>query len=426
MDLTWWILIGLLIIFPAYLLRKRKNIETQAIFIMWRTQKGKALVEKLAKYPFFTYLADIGLVFAFGFIGALYLFLSQEHKRPFKKVLIDYVLFIISAIILIEPTFIFEQTITNPIWMITLLLTGFGGLSLYVVGWATWNVITDLIAGNTPTPLLQPVIPGLEIPGVPIQIPVSAWISLFIVIVVHELSHGIVAVREKLRLKSLGLITAGFFPIGAFAEPDEKQLQDTTMQKRTRVYSAGSMMNFAVTFVFLALLIPSQMLINPMLNANYYAEIVSVGDGSPAQLAGLTNDTKLYNIEVLSSNITSGTPVTLVTDKGNFTAVPNATGQLGLTFNQNLQLKSNSITHWIMYYYLEIVSWTAVLNFSVGMFNYLPFFIFDGARIFEDLFNFYAKRLGIKDKKLGSKVMMGLSVFIGLMLLLNIGILFIQ
>ena len=425
MELPLWIIIALLATVPAWIFRKAFKIEIQGPFCLWRTKKGNGLVKKLAKYKFFTWLADIGLIFAFGLFGALYLYMSKEYSKKFRVIARDYIIFIISAVILIEPTFIFQKTIVNPIWLITLLLTGFGGLALYIVIWATHAIIIDLMAGRTPVPIMQPVIPGLEIPGAPIQVPLSAWVSLLIVIIVHEFSHGITTIREKIKLKSMGLVTAGIFPIGAFAEPDEKQLKKASMKKRLRVYSSGSMMNFAFTFIFLALMIPSQIMIQPVLFSNYYTEILTIEAGSPAEIAGLETGMKVYNLEALTHERTPNTMLTLVTDKGNYTALRNEEGMIGITFDTNLKLISDSFSHWALFYFLEIVTWTALLNFAVGMFNFIPFAIFDGSRMFEDLVNFYSRKLGFK-KKNGKKWVKIFSAVIGLMLIINIAILFIQ
>ncbi|MEM0372225.1 MAG: site-2 protease family protein [archaeon] len=423
MDLSWLAAILMLVIIPAYYFKKRRSAEVQGVFCLWRTKKGLNAVKRLSKHGVFTQLADLGLVFSFGAFGALYLLLS-ERKRPIK-VLIGYALFAASAVILIEPSLIFEKTITNPLWMGILLTTGFGGLALYIIIWATQSVISDLVSGRVPVPVLQPVIPGVEIPGAPVDVPVSAWISLVIVIIAHEMSHAIVSVREKIRVKSLGLVTAGVFPIGAFAEPDEKQMKREAQRKRLRIYSSGSMMNFVMAFAFLAILIPSQAIIQPALLSNYYTEILTVDAGSPAALAGLEPGMRIYNLNVLNEEKTPRKSITLVTDKGNYSMARNASGVIGITFSTDLKLLSDNPGHWLMYYYLEIVSWTAMLNFAVGMFNFMPFLIFDGARIFEEFADFYAKKLGLK-KKIGRRLLTAMSVIIGIMFAINLGIFLLQ
>ena len=64
------------------------------------------------------------------------------------------------------------------------------------------------------------------------------------------------------------------------------------------------------------------------------------------------------------------------------------------------------MNHWAKYYYLEIIKWTFLLNLLVGMFNYLPFAIFDGAKLLEDMINFYDYKLRKKKNKQLSKKML--------------------
>ncbi|WP_367883132.1 site-2 protease family protein [Thermococcus peptonophilus] len=79
--------------------------------------------------------------------------------------------------------------------------------------------------------------------------------------VVHELSHGIVARADKLPLKSVGLVLLAVIP-GAFVEPDEEELAKAPLRSRLRVYGAGSMANIT-TAIITALLITYA--INPLL-----------------------------------------------------------------------------------------------------------------------------------------------------------------
>ncbi|MDP7266101.1 MAG: site-2 protease family protein, partial [Candidatus Thermoplasmatota archaeon] len=86
----------------------------------------------------------------------------------------------------------------------------------------------------------------LVIPGVNNLIPLSyGIIALIIGIVVHEFSHGIMALVAKLKVKSMGVLML-VVPIGAFVEPDDKELKGTTRIKRMRLYASGPTMNIVV------------------------------------------------------------------------------------------------------------------------------------------------------------------------------------
>jgi len=89
----------------------------------------------------------------------------------------------------------------------------------------------------------------LVIPGVNNLIPLSfGIIALIIGIVVHEFSHGIMALVAKLKVKSMGVLML-VVPIGAFVEPDDKELKSTIRIKRMRLYAAGPTMNIVVGLI---------------------------------------------------------------------------------------------------------------------------------------------------------------------------------
>ena len=86
----------------------------------------------------------------------------------------------------------------------------------------------------------------LVIPGVNKLIPLYyGIIALIIGIIVHEFSHGILAFVGNLKVKSLGILML-VIPIGAFVEPDDKELKAAPRLKRMRVYAAGPTMNIVV------------------------------------------------------------------------------------------------------------------------------------------------------------------------------------
>lgn len=118
---------------------------------------------------------------------------------------------------------------------------------------------------------VQLVIPGLTIP---------LWyglVGLAVVMVVHELSHGVVARAERLPLKSVGLVLLAVIP-GAFVEPDEEALASSRLRSRLRVYGAGSMANIVTAFI--AALILSYAIL-PILTPSGI-EVGGIIPGSPA------------------------------------------------------------------------------------------------------------------------------------------------
>jgi membrane-associated protease RseP (regulator of RpoE activity) len=83
----------------------------------------------------------------------------------------------------------------------------------------------------------------VQIPKVPIVVPIHGWISFLIILLLHEGMHGILAREAKVRIKNAGLLLAGLLPIGAFVEPDEKKLRKAHPLAQVRTYSAGPSIN---------------------------------------------------------------------------------------------------------------------------------------------------------------------------------------
>ncbi len=85
-------------------------------------------------------------------------------------------------------------------------------------------------------------------PGL-IFVPFWYWIIIIALLAfVHEGLHGVMAAREKIRLKSLGWGLLAVIPL-AFVEPDEKVLRKKQHIQQLRVFAAGSLANFALAGV---------------------------------------------------------------------------------------------------------------------------------------------------------------------------------
>lgn len=132
---------------------------------------------------------------------------------------------------------------------------------------------------------------SLLIPGINPFIPVVwGFIGLVIAIVVHEVAHAILCRVEGVRVKALGLILA-FFPIGAFAEPEESELFDKKTRRisRIRIFSAGVTGNFLVAFIAFAMFFNFLQFLNPVPvvvddNGSFVAKVVAV-NGEKADLS---------------------------------------------------------------------------------------------------------------------------------------------
>ena len=148
-----------------------------------------------------------------------------------------------------------------------------------------------------------PVSEALGLPGINPIIPVGyGIIALVVGIVLHELSHGVVARSQNIGVKSLGILWC-VVPDGAFVEPDDTEMLAAPRRKRDRVAAAGVLANFALTILFFALL--SGMVSSAVTpNANGVGVAVIASDSPAANLSLAPGDILL---EINGTQTTSAT-----------------------------------------------------------------------------------------------------------------------
>lgn len=136
-------------------------------------------------------------------------------------------------------------------------VTGDIGIGLSILAMAT--IVGLLVFGAIESFRLTaatapPVSEAIGLPGINPIIPIGyGIIALVVGIVLHELSHGVVARSQNIGVKSLGILWC-VVPIGAFVEQDDAEMLSASRRKRDRVAAAGVLANFALTILFFALL----------------------------------------------------------------------------------------------------------------------------------------------------------------------------
>ena len=268
----------------------------------------------------------------------------------------------------------------------------------------TWTLISS-IPSVFDTPAVSIVIPGVEMPGSSIYIPFFyGLIALATVLIVHEFSHGIQAVGEKISIKSIGLLLFIILP-GAFVEPDEEELKNAKRSSRLRVYAAGSIANISLAVI--ALLIVSLVYAGI---PHYFAEdgiaidrIVSDSPSDGILKEGMVlkaidnqkiNDSESYTNAV--SSFKPGDNVTVTTDQGTYTLTldknPNneSRGFFGIQANKHFELIEESLgpIPWILFELGELFEWVFMLNLGIGLFNLLPLKPLDGGYMLEILLSY--------------------------------------
>ncbi|MCS7122598.1 MAG: site-2 protease family protein [Candidatus Micrarchaeota archaeon] len=273
------------------------------IMNMFRTLEYNQAIARFSWLgDFIVFLSRVAFNIMFGFLS---IFLFPQQYR--YKVLI-YITSMVLLLILGMMYNVAMSKFINPppqdrsqgisISGIVLVLTG-------IIGWFTLSVVLGFSRllqelenqGHTTTQIVTPLIPGITLPFL------ESLIALGFVMVIHELAHAVIALRNNIPLKSTGLITYGAIPVGAFVEPDEKIFQ--TMQDRAGkidILMAGVGVNifFALVFflmfwIFLTLTTPlavtGSCVSNDIIPGKYV--VIKKIDGVPCVNAFLSNNSTL-------------------------------------------------------------------------------------------------------------------------------------
>jgi len=123
-------------------------------------------------------------------------------------------------------------------------------------------------------------------------VPITYFIiTIFIIAIIHEFSHGIVARLFKVRIKSSGFAFFSIFiPIipAAFVEPDEKQVAKLSPMKQLAIFAAGPFSNILLAIVILGVIFA----INPLLAGITQQDVLIINYTEsditlPAELTGV-------------------------------------------------------------------------------------------------------------------------------------------
>jgi len=261
MDLLYWIagIIAFLLV-TTYIIKKLTKAQTVAYIIsIVKTKRFNKSLDNLAKHTkFLNLFADLGLILSFGALAVDYRY--GRKRSPLVRialflattavlyVLLDYVL-VVDILNANSPIAEFNEVIR-----ISFALFGLSGLMLVFLIAYSWYVIQGLLIGKQVCPGIAPLIPGTEIPKIKLFVPLHAWISFVVIMILHEGMHGVFTRKAKVKLKSVGVLLAGLIPVGAFVEPDEKALRKKSGEDQLRVYVAGPVSNLYTSLIVSVLL----------------------------------------------------------------------------------------------------------------------------------------------------------------------------
>lgn len=244
----WILLVALAYVGLHALLRKRgeswNGLSPSGVFILWRTQRGRPLFERLSRPKHFWAVAsDAGI-----------------------------------------------------------LLTTLTGIAVLV--FFASRAIASLHGGGI-LPAAPTGLRGmLGLPGINPLIPLGyGLVALTLAILVHEGAHAVVAYANGMRLKSSGIVLLGL-PVGAFVEPEPEQIHRASTRARVRVFAAGPAANLALAAVAAVLLAAVLGAGLDVVNDGRGVGVTEVVDGTPAHERGIPPGAVLVNInqEALLTN----------------------------------------------------------------------------------------------------------------------------
>ncbi|MBI2142913.1 site-2 protease family protein [Candidatus Woesearchaeota archaeon] len=276
---------------------------------------------------------------------------------------------------------------------------GVGFLSmLFIVFVLVQGVFTLIAVPGSPSPI-SPVLPGVRIPGVPdgFFVPfVQGIIAIFIIAVVHEFAHGVVALAHGVKIKSSGPAIIG--PVfAAFVEPDEGQLKKKSDVVSYSLFAAGTFSNIVLAFAVLFLL---SAVFAPVSSAFFPEQGVvlkSVEPGMPAAEAGLKSGmaiTAISGQQVLSSRdavsalqfVRPNQAVVFSSGTIEFSVVAGAhpqnpkKGYFGIVMESKIRGSGTayfSAFSWVQ----SLLLWVMTLSFGIGVANMIPVGPIDGGKM---------------------------------------------
>ena len=413
----------LLLVVSGQAIMKANGLEGGYGVYMLKSKRGLSFIDWLARKggSFWEGMADWGAVLSFGLMSYLIF-----DKRLSKKAFILGLAAIVIMVLVILPnmwlilSFLNIPGVNLPKFsgpgflqldfsyaiLALLAISIFGGVLFFMIallGFSAFDIVYTIasavskavVTGNTSgyaslssqVPGIAPIIPGLTLPLF------SGILALAVVLVVHEFSHGILARVSKIRLKSMGILPFGIIPVGAFVEPDEKQVDKLEKKKQNGTFVAGVSSNFIMTFLFFAL---TAIMIIYVIPVFFKSGVVIAGtiQGYPAygviKTGSVINSWNGYpvnsieGIDYAARNFTPYAVVRISTNQGNYTFDTNATGKIGVLVQQSQIPKSGGVLPGVANFLYSFFVITFVLNFFVGGMNLLPLPAFDGWRVYKN------------------------------------------
>jgi membrane-associated protease RseP (regulator of RpoE activity) len=270
----------------------------------------------------------------------------------------------------------------------------------------------DILLNPQAAPAVGLLIPGIKIPGSPIYVPF--WygiIAIVVLVIVHEFTHGTVAINERVKIKSSGVGLFLIFPI-AFVEMDETSMEKASRLSRLRVITSASVANFFFAMLVFYLMAITVSPFVESITVSTGVAVSSIMAGFPAAEAGLTegmiiqemDSVAVFNVTELVNIMTTyepGDQINISTDSGDFIFTLAADPEnetkayMGIYFEQQWDFTQEAYQRFPLLLLQAVVflwftlSWIANLNMMVGIMNLLPIWIVDGGQMVSNLLSYF-------------------------------------
>ena len=284
---------------------------------------------------------------------------------------------------------------------------GVGFLGMALISYALIDNIIQIFTQPDALPGVGLVLP-INVKGA-FYVPFFFWIiSIFIIALVHEFSHGLIARLYKMKVKSSGFAFFGILlPIipAAFVEPDEKDIVSRPAKQQLAMYSAGPFSNVLLAFIVLGI---SALLIGPIasnviisdgvevtgyVEGDFPAEGAGVGVGELITRIDGASATTIGSFSELLDGKKVGDSVALTTDAGEYTLLlgehptEEGVGYLGVQIQQHTTINPAFTATYgkfsadALLWFLQLLYWLYLLNLGIGLFNLAPMGPLDGGRM---------------------------------------------
>ena len=325
-------------------------------------------------------------------------------------------------------------------WVILLGYIGVGAgyVGLILISFILFKNLFDLATKPEAVSGVSLVLPGIDVPGMGI-LPFWYWIiAIFVIAIVHEFAHGIVARAHRVEVKNTGLVFFG--PIlGAFVEPDEKKLRKEQDIVQYSVLAAGSFSNILLAIVAMIVL---GLVLTPlqerMVTPTGFTFDAYAAESLPFAQAGIAPGTLITGIngvattefQAFGEELTAfkpGQKIIVMTAEREYalTLAPHPDNPrkpyLGIQeihnefdINEPYASGAGKIFYALLNWLMGFLRWLFLLSLGIGLFNLLPLPIVDGGRMAQVFLH------KLKGADVGERRYRQVSVFFLLVLLLNL------